>query len=112
MLSDSFGALRNRDFRLFWIGAFVSFLGSWIQNTGQGWLVFHLTNSEKALGLMQFIGASPMFFLSPLGGWIADRSNKRVVLVVAQLALATTAFVLAAAVWFNFVSRSEERRVG
>ena len=104
MLSDSFGALRNRDFRLFWVGAFVSFLGSWIQNTGQGWLVFHITGSEKALGLMQFIGASPMFFLSPLGGWIADRSNKRVVLVIAQLALATTAFVLAAAVWFNFVS--------
>ncbi|MBA3727085.1 MAG: MFS transporter, partial [Armatimonadetes bacterium] len=103
-LPDSFGALRHRDFRLFWIGAFVSFVGTWIQNTGQQWLVYELTNSKQALGIVTFIGAAPMFFLSPLGGWLADRSNKRVVLVIAQLTFALSAFLLAASVYFGFVS--------
>jgi predicted MFS family arabinose efflux permease len=72
--------------------------------TGQGWLVYDLTGSKQALGVIALLGGLPMFFLSPLGGLVADRYNKRTVLVVAQVALATTAFVLAAAVWFHFVS--------
>ena len=70
-----------------------------MQNTGQQWLVFDITGSEQALGLMTFIGAAPMFFLSPFGGWLADRANKRVVLVVCQSLFAISAFVLAFAVW-------------
>lgn len=79
-------------------------MGSWIQNTGQQWLVYDLTGSKQALGLITFIGAAPMFFLSPFGGWLTDRSNKRVVLITAQVLLALGALVLAAAVWFHFVS--------
>lgn len=71
---------------------------------GQGWLVWKLTGSTRALGLVTFAASAPLFFLSPLGGWLADRANKRVVLVLAQIGLASTAFVLAAAVWFHFES--------
>jgi MFS family permease len=86
------------------MGAFLSFIGSWIQNTGQQWLVFDITGSESALGLMTFIGAAPMFFLSPLGGWLADRANKRAVLVVCQSTFAISAFFLAIAVWQGFAT--------
>lgn len=103
-LGHTFRTLRIRDFRLYWMGAFLSFIGSWIQNTGQQWLVFDLTASERALGLMTFIGAAPMFFLSPFGGWLADRANKRVVLVVCQTLFALSAFALAIAVWQGFVT--------
>ncbi|MDQ2986460.1 MAG: MFS transporter [Armatimonadota bacterium] len=103
-IGHSFRTLRIRDFKLYWIGAFLSFVGSWVQNTGQQWLVFDLTNSEQALGLMTFIGAAPMFFLSPFGGWLADRANKRMVLVVCQATFAISAFVLAFAVWQGFAT--------
>jgi len=103
-LGHTFRTLRIRDFRLYWIGAFLSFVGSWIQNTGQQWLVFDLTNSEQALGLMTFIGAAPMFFLSPFGGWLADRANKRMVLVVCQSTFAISAFFLAFAVWQGYAT--------
>lgn len=103
-VGTTFRALRIRDFRLYWIGAFLSFIGSWIQNTGQQWLVFDLTGSEQALGLMTFIGAAPMFVLSPFGGWLADRANKRAVLVACQATFAVSAFFLAYAVWQGFAS--------
>jgi MFS family permease len=103
-IGHTFRTLRIRDFRLYWFGAFFSFIGSWIQNTGQQWLVFDLTGSAQALGLMTFIGAAPMFFLSPFGGWLADRANKRVVLVVCQALFALSAFFLAVAVWQGFAT--------
>lgn len=103
-MGTTFRALRFRDFRLYWLGAFLSFIGSWIQNTGQQWLVFDLTGSEQALGLMTFIGAAPMFVLSPFGGWLADRANKRVVLVACQSLFALSAFFLAFAVWQGFAT--------
>jgi predicted MFS family arabinose efflux permease len=96
--------MRHRDFRLFWIGAMVSFTGSWVQMTGQQWLVYELTGSSQSLGLLTFLAAAPLFFLSPLGGWLADRCNKRAVLVACSSMFALTALVLAAAVYFNFVS--------
>lgn len=66
--------------------------------------MFDLTNSEQALGLMTFIGAAPMFFLSPFGGWLADRANKRMVLVVCQSTFAISAFFLAFAVWQGYAT--------
>ncbi|MEO7453624.1 MAG: MFS transporter [Fimbriimonadales bacterium] len=103
-IGHTFRTLRIRDFRLYWFGAFFSFIGSWIQNTGQQWLVFDLTGSAQALGLMTFVGAMPMFFLSPFGGWLADRANKRVVLIVCQSLFALSAFFLAIAVWQGFAT--------
>ncbi|MCH8274177.1 MAG: MFS transporter [Armatimonadetes bacterium] len=103
-LPDSLGALRHRDFRLFWVGAFVSFIGTWVQRVGQGWLVYDLTGSAQALGLLTFLGAAPMFFLTPFGGWLADRLNKRAILVATQTVFGLCALVLSAAVWTGSIS--------
>lgn len=86
-------ALRHRDFRLFWFGALVSFTGSWVATFGQQALVWHLTGSKFKLGFITFLAAAPMFF-SPLFGWVADRCDKRVTLVLCQISFALTAFVL------------------
>ncbi len=103
-LPDNFSALRHRDFRLFWFGALLSFFGTWIQNVGQGWLVFELTKSESLLGLLTLFSAGPMMVLTPLGGWLADRFDKKVILTITQSALALTALTLALAVYLGFAS--------
>lgn len=103
-LPSSFSALRHRDFRLFWVGAFVSFVGSWVQTVGQGWLVFQLTGSEKALGLVTFLGAVPMFIVAPLGGYLADRLNKKIILITTQTVFALCALTLSLAVWTNHIT--------
>ncbi len=77
--------------------------------TGQQWLVWELTNNKQALGTVTFLGSLPLFFLSPLGGWFADRCNKRVVLVVCSSVFALSALVLSAAVFtaqvtFNLIA--------
>lgn len=84
----------------------LSFTGTWIQNTGQQWLVYELTHSEKALGLLTFISAAPMFILSPLGGYLADRFDKRIVLVLCSGFYALSAFTLAISVWIGVISFS------
>ncbi len=103
-LPDNFSALRHRDFRLFWFGALVSFFGTWIQNVGQGWLVYELTGSETLLGLLTLITNGPMMVLTPVGGWLADRYDKKLILTVTQSALALTALALSVAVFGGFVS--------
>ncbi len=103
-LPSSLSVLRHRDFRLFWAGAFVSFVGSWVQTVGQGWLVFQLTGSEKALGLVTFLGAVPMFVVAPLGGYLADRLNKKIVLITTQTIFALCALTLSIAVWTHHIT--------
>lgn len=103
-LPDNFSALRHRDFRLFWFGALVSFFGTWVQNVGQGWLVYELTGSETLLGLLTLITNGPMMVLTPVGGWLADRYDKKLILTVTQSALALTALALSVAVFGGFAS--------
>lgn len=91
-------ALRHYDFRLFWFGQLISLVGTWMQVVGQGWLVLQLTNSPLFLGLVSSMAALPVLVLSPLGGVLADRFNKRKLIVVTQLLVMTFAFVLAALV--------------
>lgn len=74
----------------------ISFVGTWIQTIAQSWLVFSLTNSAFLLGLVGFLGSIPMFLLSLFGGVVADRVNKRNVLLFTQFAFMILAFVLAA----------------
>lgn len=81
-----------------------SFIGSWVQMTGQQWLVLELTGSKQALGLVTFLGALPLFLFSPLGGWFADRCNKRAVLVTCSGVFAVSAFVLSAAYFLEVIS--------
>ena len=97
-------ALRNRNFRLFWTGNFLSNIGTWMQNVAQGWLVLTLTNSSFWLGVVGFAGSIPFLIFTLFGGVIADRVNKRHLLFVTQSAMMVLAFVLAALTYFKIIS--------
>ena len=79
-----FPALRNRDFRLLWIGQAISFSGTWMHATAQGWLVYSLTKSPLYLGIVSATAALPIMLFSLLGGAVADRFRKRNLLMLTQ----------------------------
>src|SRR5215467_316729 len=93
------GALRHRDFRLFWIGQLISQIGTWMQSVAQAWLVLELTKSPLQLGFVSALQFTPVLLLSPVGGVLSDRFAKRRVLLISQTAMQLQAFVLAALVW-------------
>ena len=98
-------ALRNPNFRLFWSGNFLSNIGTWMQNVAQGWLVLTLTaNSAFWLGVVGFAGSIPFLFFTLFGGVIADRVDKRRLLLVTQSTMMILAFLLAALAWFQVVT--------
>ncbi len=96
---QTFAALRHRNFRLFFAGQLVSLIGSWMQNTAQGWLVYELTHSKALLGIVAAVGSAPMMLFSIWGGSVADRHSKRQIVLWTQTALMVFAFALAALVW-------------
>ncbi len=93
--SRVFSALRHRNFRLFWSGQLISLIGTWMQTTGQSWLVLQLTHSAWILGIVGALQFLPMLLFSLFGGVIADRLPKRRMLLVTQLA----SLLLAATLW-------------
>jgi MFS family permease len=98
-------ALRNHDFRLFWSGNFLSNVGTWMQNVAQGWLVLTLTaNSAFWLGVVGFAGSIPFLLFTLFGGVIADRVNKRRLLMMTQTAMMILAFVLATLTWLKIIT--------
>src|SRR5215469_18133855 len=92
--SKAFIALQHRNFRLFWIGQLISLIGTWMDSTGQSWLVLHLTGNALALGLVGALQFLPILFLTLFGGVLADRLPKRRVLVFTQSFLALQAATL------------------
>src|SRR3989442_13789839 len=80
----TFLALRHRNFRLFWTGQLISLIGTWMQTTGQAWLVLELTHSAWLLGLVGALQFLPVMFFSLFGGVMADRLPKRRVLLLTQ----------------------------
>jgi MFS family permease len=85
VLNRVFKAFQYRDFRLMWIGACTSSIGSWMQIMAQAWLVYGLShNSAFLLGLDAFLGSIPIFLFSLVGGVMADRFDRRHVLLVSQ----------------------------
>ena len=86
-----------------WFGAFASTIGTWMQKVAQSWLVFDLTKSSFFLGLDDFLGQLPILLFTVLGGVIADRHDRRHLLLSSQYVQMTTAFALAALVWTNIV---------
>ena len=97
-------ALRNPNFRLFWAGNFTSNIGTWMQNVAQGWLVLTLTNSAFWLGVVGFAGSIPFLFFTLFGGVVADRVDKRRLLLVTQTVMMLLAFLLAGLTWFNKIA--------
>lgn len=100
-LLDRFPALRSRDFFLFWVGAVVSLVGTWVQNTAQPWLVLELTGSALWLGLIGFVATAPIAIFSLLGGALADRLPKRALLIGTQMVFMLVALSLALLVSFD-----------
>jgi predicted MFS family arabinose efflux permease len=98
-LRRTFSALHYRDFRLLWFGAFLSTTGTFMQTYAQAWLVYSMTGSAFLLGLDGFLATGPMLIFSLFGGVIADRMERRKVMLVSQYLQMTFALVLAALVY-------------
>jgi MFS family permease len=98
-----FSSLKVKYFRIYWLGMFVSLIGTNMQFVAQGWLVFQLTNSAFLLGVVGFLGAIPVFVLSLFGGVLADRVNKRSILFFTQIAFMLLAFLLAVLTQFQLI---------
>src|SRR6202167_2911495 len=97
-----FKAFQYRDFRLMWIGACTSSIGTWMQIVAQGWLIYRLSHSAFLLALDQFLGGIPIFLFSLIGGVVADRTERRKILLLSQyvqMASAAVLTVLVAAGW-------------
>ena len=96
-LKQTFRALRNPNYRLFWFGQVVSMVGTWMQRIAQAWLVLRLTDSPLALGIVTACQTLPVLLFALFGGVIADRVPKRRLLVITQTMMLVQAVVLAAA---------------
>ena len=92
----TFKALRHRNFQLYLGGQLVSLAGTWMQIVAQGWLVYQLSGSELALGIVGFAAAIPVLLISPWAGVVVDRVPKRKLLIVTQTCSMLLAFMLAA----------------
>ena len=92
--SGSFSALYYRDFRLFWTGQWVSLSGTWMHMTAQGWLVYELTGSPLYLGMVSAASALPILLFTLVGGAVADRVQKRRIIIITQLLSIVPALLL------------------
>lgn len=98
-----FSALRYRDFRRLWIGAFTSTVGTWMQTVAQGWVVLNMTNSAFLLGVDGFLATGPMLLFSLFGGVVADRMERRRIMLLSQYLQMSFAFILGALIWAGSV---------
>jgi predicted MFS family arabinose efflux permease len=103
VLRRVFKAFQYRDFRLMWIGACTSSIGTWMQIVAQGWLIYTLTDSKFLLALDQVLGGLPIFLFSLVGGVLADRLDRRHVLLGSQYVQMACAFTLTALVGTGMV---------
>ena len=83
-MGRGFGALRHTNFRLYWSGQVVSLIGTWMQSVSQPWLVLELGGSAFQVGTVIALQFAPALFLAPIGGVLADRFDKRGLLLVTQ----------------------------
>src|SRR5258707_2972750 len=90
-----FKAFQYRDFRLMWFGACTSSIGTWMQIVAQGWLIYRLSHSAFLLALDQFLGGIPIFLFSLIGGVVADRVERRRILLGSQYVQLASAGLLA-----------------
>lgn len=101
--SSTFAAFRHANYRLWFAGQLVSLVGTWMQSTAQGYLIYSLTGSSAYLGYVGFISGLPNFMFMLYGGLIADRVSRRTMMIITQIALMVLAFLLATLVFLNIV---------
>src|SRR5438132_12854244 len=91
MIFMQFISLRNPNFRIYFAAQIGSNIGAWIQITAENWLVLQLTDSGLTLGITNALQFGPLVFFGLYGGVIADRFDRRRLLIVTQSALALLA---------------------
>ena len=92
---DMVRSLKHRNFQLFFSGQMISLVGTWMDNIAEAWLVYRLTGSSLLLGTVAFAGQIPIFLLGPIGGLVADRFDRRSIIVATQTSSMILAFILA-----------------
>ena len=102
-LSTTFGALRNRDFRWLWLGRLASSATFQMSSVAQGWLVYHLTGSAFALGWVSAGWSISTLLLSPYGGVITDRLEKRTLLLWARIGMTLNSLIIALLISTNMI---------
>src|SRR2546430_1243636 len=102
-VSVMFRALRHRNFRLFWSGALLSNVGTWMQVVAQGWLVLEKSNSPFWLGVDAFMATAPGLVLTLAGGVFADLVDRRKLLIYSQTIAGLSALTLGTLVITNVV---------
>ncbi len=101
---EALSALRHRNYRLYWLGQLSSVLAQNMEGIAQSWLVLELTNSPLLLGLTGLAFAIPTITLTLLGGVIADRADRRRIMIFSQLGSASIFFILATLVVIQWVA--------
>jgi len=102
-LSQTFAALKYPNYRLWFGGQVTSIIGTWMQATAQGFLIYQLTHSAGFLGLVGFASGLPTWLFTLYGGVIADRLPRRKLLIITQTSMMVLAFILALLVFTNLV---------
>jgi len=95
ILRENFSPLKIANFRRYFTGQAISLIGTWLQLTAQGWVVWELSHSEAALGVVAMLGTLPILLLGPWAGVWADRLNRRRLLIGTQCGAMILAFILA-----------------
>jgi MFS family permease len=103
-LARIFQAFTYRDFRLLWFGAFTSSSGTWLQETALAWLLLQLTNDPFYLGLNGFMSTAPILLFTLVGGVLADRFDRRKILITSQFSQLVFALTLALLAFFDIRS--------
>lgn len=94
----------NRNFRIYWTGAFLSNIGTWMQSVAQGWLVYQLTGSTLLLGVVSFTASIPVLFFALFGGVLADRIERRRLMIYTQAGMMVLALALSALTFLKVVT--------
>ncbi len=102
-LTRVFKAFTYPDFRLLWAGAFTSSVGTWMQTVAQNWLVLTMTGSASWLGFTAFLQETPFLLFSLFGGVLADRRDRRRILLLSQVVQLSSAFLLAGLIFTNHI---------
>lgn len=102
-VQKTFASLHHHNYRLWFTGQLVSLIGTWMQSTAQGYLVYQLTNSSAFLGYVGFAAGLPTIIFTLYGGLIADRLPRRNLLIITQSFMMVLAFILAGLVLLNWI---------
>jgi MFS family permease len=102
-INDTFIALSYPNYRLWFIGQIVSLIGTWMQATAQGYLIYQITKSDAFLGYVSFANGLPILLFTLFGGVVADRIPRRRLIVITQTSMMILAFILAALTFTNLV---------